>query len=241
MNLDLSLLFSNYLYMGKRLEFEKAKKFCPLLNGDILDIGCGNKPYKKFLNKNCRYFGMEYQEYAYKPPDVFGEALKLPFKDMVFDAVLFNEVIEHIPDPNKGLEEIYRVLKKDGKLFITAPMYWRLHYSPNDYFRFTKYGLAYILENNNFSICKIERIGGFFSIMFNRLIDIFVTKIFFRLTSFLSIERGKYRLAALITWPFSLIGYYLGKLLDEIDKDDAISWAILATKQEKILKAVAEK
>ena len=151
---------------------------------------------------------------------------------MVFDAILFNEVIEHVQSPNKSLEEVYRVLKKNGKLFLTAPMYWRLHYAPHDYFRFTNYGLTYILESNNFRILEIERMGGFFSIMFIRLIDIFVTKIFFRLTSFLSIERGKYRLAALLTCPFSFIGYYLGNLLDKIDKDDAFLWAVLAKKKE---------
>ncbi|MDD4979756.1 MAG: class I SAM-dependent methyltransferase [Candidatus Omnitrophica bacterium] len=230
MSLDLRLLFSNHLYIGKKLELERVKKFCPLLKGNVLDIGCGEKPYKRFLGKDSRYFGMEYQEYSRKP-DVFGNANKLPFKDMVFDAVLFNEVIEHIPDPNIGLGEIYRVLKKDGKLFLTAPMYWRLHYVPQDYFRFTNYGLTYILENNNFRILEIERMGGFFSIVFIRLIDIFVTKIFFKFASFLSVERGKYRLAALLMSPFSFIGYYLGRFLDMLDKDDAFQWAVFAVKK----------
>lgn len=230
MNLDLALLFSNHLYIGKRLELEKAKKFCPLLKGYILDIGCGNKPYKTYLDKNSHYFGMEYQEYSHEP-GVFGDVNKLPFKDMVFDAILFNEVIEHVPEPNKSIEGICRVLKKGGKLFLTAPMYWRLHYAPCDYFRFTNHGLLYILSKNNFEVQVIERMGGFFSIVFIRMIDIFVTKIFFKFTSFLSIERGKYRLAALLTWPFSFIGYYLGKFLDKLDKDDAFLWAVLAVKK----------
>lgn len=230
MSLDLRLLFGNHLYIGKKLELEKARKFCPALKGKVLDIGCGDKPYKKFLNKDSRYFGMEYQAHAHKP-DVLGDVIRLPFKDMAFGAILFNEVIEHIPDPNKGLKEIYRVLKKDGKLFLTTPMYWRLHYVPHDYFRFTNYGLAYLLKSNNFDVCQIERMGGFFSIMFIRLIDIFVTKIFFRLTSLLLIERGKYRIAALLTCPFSFIGYYLGKLLDNLDRDDAFLWAVLAVKK----------
>lgn len=230
MGLDLGLLFSNYLYIGKKLELEKIREFCPTAKGKVLDIGCGEKPYKKFLGEGSRYFGMEYQGNSHKP-DVFGDASRLPFKDMAFDAVLFNEVIEHIPDPDKGLEEIYRVLKKGGRLFLTTPMYWRLHYSPHDFFRFTNYGLDYLLKKNNFYVQKIERMGGFFSLMFTRLIDIFVTKIFFRLMSFLSIERGKYRLAALITWPFSFIGFYLAKLLDGLDKDDAFLWAVLAVKK----------
>lgn len=229
MSLDLALLFSNHLYIGKKLELEKARKFCPSLKGNILDIGCGNKPYKKYLNKDSRYFGMEHMTYLQKP-DFFGDVNQLPFRDKVFDAVLFNEVIEHVAEPDKSMTEIYRVLKKGGKLFLTAPMYWRMHYAPHDYYRFTNYGLLYILNKNNFEVQVIERMGGFFSILFIRLIDIFVTKLFFRLMSFLSIERGKYRLAALLTWPFSLIGYYLGKIFDQIDKDDAFLWAVLAVR-----------
>lgn len=207
-----------------------AKKICPALKGKILDIGCGDKPYKNFLHRDSQYFGMEYQESLQKS-DLFGDVNKLPFKDKVVDAVLFNEVIEHIPNPNESIKEIFRVLKVGGKLFLTAPMYWRLHYVPNDYFRFTNYGLLYILKNNNFDVLEIERMGGFFSIVFIRLIDIFVTKILFKFTALLSIERGKYRLAVLLTWPFSFIGYYLGQLLDKIDKDDAFLWAVLAVKK----------
>lgn len=229
MGLALRLLFTNYLYIGKRLELEKAKRFCPLLKGNILDIGCGNKPYMRFLDKNSRYFGMEYQLRASKP-NLLGDVNRLPFDDGSFDAILFNEVIEHLPEPGNGLKEVSRVLKKDGKLFMTAPMYWRMHYA-SDYFRFTGQGLRYLLEKNNFHIQAIERMGGFFSIMFIRLIDIFVMKIFFKVMPLLSIERGKYRLAALLTWPFSLVGYYLGKILDNIDKDDTFLWAVLAVKK----------
>ena len=114
---------------------------------------------------------------------------------------------------------------------MTAPMYWRIHYAPQDYFRFTNFGLAHILESNNFRILQIERMGGFFYIFFIRLIDIFVTKILFRVTSFLSIERGKYRLAALLMSPFSLLGYYLARFLDKLDMDDAFLWAVLAVKK----------
>lgn len=227
---DLTLLLSNYLYIWKKLEINVAKKFCPLLKGNVLDIGCGDKPYKHLLYNSSKYFSMEYSDISQKP-DLFGDVNRLPFKNTAFDAILFNEVIEHIPNPTKGIEEIYRVLKKDGKLFLTAPMYWRLHYSPQDYFRFTNHGLTYILENNNFHILEIERMGGFFSLVFIRLIDIFVTKIFFKFTSFISLERGKYRIAALLMSPFSFTGYYLGKILDLLDKDDALLWAVFALKK----------
>ncbi len=228
--LDLALLLSNYLYIGKKLEIDAARRFCPELKGKILDIGCGTKPFKSLLDKDSLYIGMEYSGLTQRP-DLFGDANRLPFKDMSFDGVLLNEVIEHMPDPSKGIEEAYRVLKKDGKLFLTAPMYWRLHYAPQDYFRFTQYGLRHILTKGNFQVLQMERMGGFFSIVFLRLIDIFVTKILFSLMGLLFIRRGKYRLAALLMCPFSFIGYCLGRLLDNIDNDDAFLFAALAVKR----------
>lgn len=229
MNLDLDLLFSDYLYIAHKLERDKARKYCPLLEGRILDVGCGRKPYKAFLNENTSYIGMEYIDNSLKP-DVFGDAQRLPYKSETFDGAICNEVIEHLAEPSAAFKEMNRVLKKGGKLYLTAPMSWRLHYQPNDYYRFTNFGLSYMLENNGFRIIEIERFGGFFSLVFVRLIDIFVTKIFFKVMSVLSIERGKYHFAALLAFPFSLLLYFLGQVLDGIDKDDSFAWAVFAEK-----------
>lgn len=50
------------------------------------------------------------------------ETEKFPYKDNFFDLVLFNEVIEHLPQsPVPALQEIYRVTKKGGYLMITTP------------------------------------------------------------------------------------------------------------------------
>jgi len=45
---------------------------------------------------------------------------KIPFEDDFFDIIIFNEVIEHIFDCQNALDEIYRILKKWWKLFITT-------------------------------------------------------------------------------------------------------------------------
>ena len=57
------------------------------------------------------------------------EKHKFPFKDSTFDYVLFSETIEHLSShPKIVLKEIFRVLKKDGKLILTAP---NIAYLPN--------------------------------------------------------------------------------------------------------------
>lgn len=43
------------------------------------------------------------------------------FEDEAFDAILFNEVFEHLKEPIHALTEIHRILKKDGLLFFSTP------------------------------------------------------------------------------------------------------------------------
>lgn len=53
-----------------------------------------------------------------------GDALRLPFKDTHFDKVICSEVLEHVPDDNKAVQELMRVLKDDGTLAISVPTYF---------------------------------------------------------------------------------------------------------------------
>jgi 2-polyprenyl-3-methyl-5-hydroxy-6-metoxy-1,4-benzoquinol methylase len=69
-----------------------------------------------------------------------------PVPDAAYDTVLCSEVLEHVADPGAALAEIGRVLKPGGRLVLTTPFLGRLHDEPHDYYRFTKHGLATLLE-----------------------------------------------------------------------------------------------
>lgn len=226
MHLDLDLLFTDYLYIAHKAERDKIRRFASSLNGRLLDAGCGRKPYVRYLDRVSEYIAMD------KSPDVsarlVGNVCAMPFKDKEFDSVICNEVIEHLQEPDKGITEIGRVLKDAGILYMTAPMCWRTHYEPDDYFRFTKYGLEYLLKKNGFEIITMERLGGFFSYIAVRFIDIFVLRIFFPIVTFFGIKRGRYRLAALLTMPASIVFLAVARLLDILEPDDAYGWAVLA-------------
>jgi len=131
-------------------------------DGRLLDVGCGNRPYQAiFKDQVASYIGLEQGRNRYTGVDVWGDALVLPFADGVFDTVLSNQVLEHVPEPQLALTEAARVLNDGGHLILTAPHIWELHEVPHDYFRFTPYGLRYLAEKAGFEVVSIEALAGF--------------------------------------------------------------------------------
>lgn len=96
-------------------------------NGIILDLGCGDGAYTKEIIDNIIIVGADI-DYKILPkipiPNSFFvnvNAEKLPFKDSKFDNVLCVDVIEHAENDKKIINEISRVIKKDGHLVISIP------------------------------------------------------------------------------------------------------------------------
>jgi ubiquinone/menaquinone biosynthesis C-methylase UbiE len=52
---------------------------------------------------------------------VVGSILEMPFPDAHFDIVVSSEVIEHTPNPEQAIKEIYRVLKPGGVMVLSTP------------------------------------------------------------------------------------------------------------------------
>jgi len=64
----------------------------------------------------------------------------LPFQDESFDGVIAQAVLEHVLDPYQCVEEIHRVLKKQGLVYAETPFMQQVHSGPNDITRFTHLG-----------------------------------------------------------------------------------------------------
>ena len=73
-------------------------------------------------------------------PEIVGDAQEMPFADATYSTILCTEVLEHIPDPQKAVDEMYRVLKPGGTLILTTRFLFPVHDAPGDYWRFTPYG-----------------------------------------------------------------------------------------------------
>jgi SAM-dependent methyltransferase len=75
------------------------------------------------------------------------DAYRLPFRDDIFELAVCTEVLEHTHSPELVLRELQRVLKPGGKLLLTTPFAFPIHYAPTDYYRFTRFGLAHLLHD----------------------------------------------------------------------------------------------
>ena len=148
-----------------------ARKYA---RGRLLDMGCGNKSYKSIFPDVVKHIGVdlpisESANKLEKQADVYGSVLELPFNPNSFDTVLSTQVLEHVPEPKKMLKEAFRILKEGGHLILTAPMTWGLHEIPDDYYRYTRYGLKYLAESVGFEIVYIEARTGFWGVIGQRL------------------------------------------------------------------------
>ncbi len=138
---------------------KSLQKYESYINGTVLDIGCGQKPYKKIITKkDIKYFGLEHLKtlHGFSEVDVTGSALQLPFKNSVADLVVSFQVMEHIPEPELFLMEIFRVLKPGGNCLLMTPFIWGEHEIPYDYFRYTRYGIKYLADKTGFKVLSIN-------------------------------------------------------------------------------------
>ena len=151
-----------YKYEGKLATYPIIKfidKYSNKCRGKLVDIGCGNKPYLRYFSLINEYNGVDIDN---NEADIVANAESLSIKSNSIDIVLCNQLIEHVSEPSKIIVEINRILKEEGILILTAPQMGRLHGEPNDYYRYTKWGLKYLLKKNNMKIELIEPHGGVF-------------------------------------------------------------------------------
>lgn len=156
---EISKLNRNYLHY-KYLFTDLKSAIERFESGKILDIGCGNKPYKKYFKNYDSYTGCDIVQSSRNEVDIISEATNIPLSDNLFDTIISTQTIEHVFDHRKMLAEAYRLLKPNGFIIVSGPMYWPHHEEPYDYYRFTKHGLRAILEATGFEVIEIKSNGG---------------------------------------------------------------------------------
>jgi len=107
-------------------------------NGLILNVGCGSD----FIQEGIINFDLD----LLPGVDVVGNGENLPFLDEQFDLIISQAVLEHVKRPRRIVNEIYRVLKHGGYIYVESPFLQEYHGFPLDFRRYTITGLENLLS-----------------------------------------------------------------------------------------------
>lgn len=170
------------MYSGK-LEKLVKKSIHEIPNDHIiLDAGCGEQKYKKYCT-HLTYKSQDFKKFkndlkssidmkgklrnfSYPKIDYEGNIWEINEKENSFDAILCTEVFEHIPYPEKTLSEFNRLLKKGGKLILSAPASSIRHFDPYYFYSgFSDRWFEYFLKKNKFIKISIMPIGDYYQYM----------------------------------------------------------------------------
>ena len=141
---------------GKDL-YRDLKRVLPCMQGRVLDVGCGNKPYEGWLGKTTSVVGVD----LFPGPRVDVQIVPgkpWPLGTGEFDVVLCTQVLEHVQDFQHVLAELDRTLKPEGNLVLTIPFAYNVH-DAHDYRRFSAQGVHQLFADR-YEIVELKGQGG---------------------------------------------------------------------------------
>lgn len=130
--------------------------------GAVLDYGAGNSPYRKYINCD-RYISADLTQNITNKIDYLIEPnTPLELVGGSFDCILLLDVLEHIDDPRFTFSEMRRLLKPGGSVYLSVPFIYREHETPNDYVRYTSFGICSLISNQGGQVLQMRKVGNLF-------------------------------------------------------------------------------
>lgn len=153
--------------------------------------------------------------------DLVSDITAIPAPDVSFDAILCSEVLEHVPDPMRALDEFTRLLRVGGVLILTAPFSSLVHQAPYHFCSgFSKYWYMHHLERRGFEIVELRANGDWFDCLELELARLG------------GLERARGNWSWPLAYIFSLIGRLYFRLRGRVRADDlaCFGWHCVARK-----------
>lgn len=136
----------------------------------VLDAGSGDQRYKSHF-AHCRYEAADFEQVdkPYAKSTYTCDLRQIPVEASRFDAVVFTQVMEHLPEPATVIRELNRVLKPGGVLFYTGPFWYEEHEKPYDFYRYTQFGVRFLFQSGGFNIRELRWLDGYMATVAHQL------------------------------------------------------------------------
>lgn len=129
----------------------------------VLDAGAGDQPYRSLFS-HCIYETADFElvDKPYGKSTYVCDLAAIPVEDDRFDAIVFNQVLEHLPAPLLTLRELRRVLKPGGRMICTAPLFYEEHEKPYDFYRYTQFAWRHMMKEVGLEVERLAWLEGYF-------------------------------------------------------------------------------
>lgn len=139
-------------------------------SGCVLDVGCGNQPFRERLEAlGYIYMSLDVEQNIEHSVDYLGKIDEsLPANLLVsspFHLIVCTEVMEHVVDWETSFKNFSRLLAPGGKLLVTCPHFFRLHEEPHDFWRATPYALQYFGDRFGLNIVHQANAGDAWDVL----------------------------------------------------------------------------
>jgi SAM-dependent methyltransferase len=134
--------------------------------GMLLDVGCGDMPYRALVRSQVdSYDGLDIEERAVPVRYRCSVTDMSIVPSESYDTVLCSEVLEHVSRPRLALEQMARVMRPGASLVVSVPFLGRLHEEPEDYYRYTRHGLKQLVAGAGFEAIEVVEHGSIASFL----------------------------------------------------------------------------
>lgn len=208
----------------------------PAATGTVVDLGCGNSPFRHLLNVDrTKYLGIDIEgasEFGYRNPEVLVfDGRTIPLEDGTVDVLICTEVLEHIDDPDRLIAEMHRVLRLGGSAIVTVPWSARVHFHPHDYYRYTQFALKRMFSE--FDSVEIQARGTDINAIVAKLVVLFARSLRLGRSTLDRVLAPLRWLMAAILSPFlgvAVVASHVAWRLDLGSSDDPLGFSVIAGK-----------